>query len=56
MGSIEADSIYRVDPATNAVTGEIPIGGGPRSMAPAAGDLWVCLFDDNAVARIRLQA
>lgn len=44
--------VFAVDPATGAVERTVDVGGGPRGVAVADGDVWVSLRDERAVARI----
>jgi YVTN family beta-propeller protein len=50
--TLAGNSVVIVDPATNAVVGEIPIGGRPRGIAVAAGSVWVANRDDKTLLRI----
>jgi YVTN family beta-propeller protein len=52
VGSIEGDSVVKVDPATNQVIGSIPVGEGPRSIVIVDNSLWVAEFEDGQDARI----
>lgn len=49
---LEGNSLVAIDPATNAVLGEVPIGGRPSGVALVAGDVWVGNRDDETVLRI----
>jgi YVTN family beta-propeller protein len=50
--ALAGNSVVSVDPATNSVTGEIPIGGRPSGIAVAAGSVWVANRDDKTLLRI----
>ena len=56
-GSVWATSpaghtVYRIDPATRAITQAIPVGAGAGGIAYASGDLWVANALDGTVSRI----
>lgn len=44
--------VFAIDPATGAVERTVDVGGGPRGVAVADGDVWVSLRDERAVVRI----
>ena len=44
--------VFAVDRATGAVERDIEVGGSPRGIAVADGDVWVTLRDERAVVRI----
>lgn len=44
--------VFAVDTATGTVQRSIDVGGAPRGVAVADGDVWVSLRDERAVARI----
>ncbi|HEX3623083.1 MAG TPA: Hsp70 family protein [Acidimicrobiales bacterium] len=48
----EASQLARIDPATNAVTDTIPLGGKPQDVLVTAGAVWVSLPDDGVVVRV----
>ena len=48
----EDDAIVRIDPATNAVTQTVPIGGTPWSMLGTPDELWVSDFNDDMLVRV----
>jgi YVTN family beta-propeller protein len=50
--ALAGNSVVIVDPATNSITGEIPIGGRPSGIALAAGSVWVGNRDDKTLLRI----
>lgn len=50
--AIAGDSVAVVDPARNAVIGEIPVGARPSGIAAGAGSVWVGNRDDNTLLRI----
>jgi peptide/nickel transport system substrate-binding protein len=43
-----------LDPATGALTGQIPLGGTPTALAAGAGVVWVVDTDDDSVGRIEM--
>jgi YVTN family beta-propeller protein len=56
-GSVWATSpaghtVYRIDPATRAITQAIPVGAGAGGLAYASGDVWVANALDGTVSRI----
>jgi YVTN family beta-propeller protein len=46
------DSVLRIEPETNEVVREIPVGNSPSSIAAGAGALWVTNTGDGTVSRI----
>lgn len=44
--------IVRVDPKTEEVTAQVPVGNGPSAVATGAGSAWVTDDTDNTVTRI----
>ena len=42
----------RIDPGTDSVVAEIPVGNGPNALAFAGGDVWVANSVSSTVARI----
>lgn len=52
VGDLNNGLIDRISPASNAITGSVSTGGGPRHVVAFGGDLWVALFDAAAVVRL----
>jgi len=50
--SVLPNSLVAIDPETNRVTAEIPVGARPASVVFADGALWVANLDDETVMRI----
>ena len=44
--------VFAIDATTGEVKQSIEIGGSPRGVAIAAGDVWVTLRDDHAIVRL----
>jgi streptogramin lyase len=51
-GKLAGDSVAVIDPATNAILGEIPVRGRPTGPAVGEGSVWVGNRDDNTLLRI----
>jgi streptogramin lyase len=49
---LAGDSVAVIDPDTNAIVGEIPVGGRPTGPAVGEGSVWVGNRDDNTLLRI----
>jgi YVTN family beta-propeller protein len=49
---VPADVVAVIDPATNRVTGSIPVGARPSDLVFGAGSLWVANLDDQTISRI----
>jgi len=49
---LAGDSVAVIDPATNAIIGEILVGGRPTGPAVGEGSVWVGNRDDNTLLRI----
>jgi YVTN family beta-propeller protein len=47
-----ADSVVRIDPATNEVSRVVPVGAGPFAVATSGRHLWVANRDEDTVTRI----
>jgi len=50
--SVEPNSLAAIDPETNRIVAEIPVGVRPASVVFASGALWVANLDDDNVMRI----
>ncbi len=49
---LEGNSVAVIDPVSNAVVGEIPVGGRPTGLALGEGSVWVGNRDDKTLVRI----
>lgn len=49
---LAGDSVAIVDPGTNTIVGEIPVGGRPVGPAVGEGSVWVGNRDDKTILRI----
>jgi YVTN family beta-propeller protein len=52
LANVEPNSLARIDPRTNRVKAEIPVGERPAAVLPAYGSLWVANLDDATVTRV----
>jgi DNA-binding SARP family transcriptional activator/ABC-type branched-subunit amino acid transport system substrate-binding protein/DNA-binding beta-propeller fold protein YncE len=52
LTSVAGDSLAAIDPATNRVVAEVPIGATPTSVTAGAGAVWALNADDQTIARI----
>ncbi|HLG09700.1 MAG TPA: BTAD domain-containing putative transcriptional regulator [Gaiellaceae bacterium] len=50
--SVDPDSVIAVDPRTNEVVAEIPVGDHPSQVAAGEGSTWVINGNDRTVSRI----
>lgn len=48
----EANAIVRVDPASNAVTDTVPLGGKPWALVASDEAVWISDWDDDALIRV----
>ena len=46
------DSVAVIDPGTDTIVGEIPVGGRPAGLAVGEGSVWVGNSDDSTLLRI----
>jgi YVTN family beta-propeller protein len=51
---VDANAVGAIDPATNRVRSQIPVGEAPGRLAVGAGALWVANTDDDTVSRIEM--
>ncbi|MGH3116447.1 MAG: BTAD domain-containing putative transcriptional regulator [Gaiellales bacterium] len=49
---LTGESVAVIDPGTNTIVGEIPVGGRPAGLAVGEGSVWVGNRDDNTLLRI----
>jgi len=52
--NLAANTVSRIDPATNAVIDVLPVGSKPFPAANAFGDIWVPSAGGNDVYRLHL--
>jgi YVTN family beta-propeller protein len=50
--SVAPNSLAEIDPATNRIVADIPVGARPASVVFANGALWVANLDDRTVQRV----
>jgi YVTN family beta-propeller protein len=50
--SRQPNSVAAIDPATNRVVADVPVGSRPAALSFGDGALWVANLDDNSVSRI----
>ena len=50
--TIEGNAVAEIDPHSNEVVGQVPVGARPESIAYGSGSLWVANLDDQSVSRI----
>ena len=51
---VRPNSVALIDPETNSVVDDIPVGNSPSSVAVGAGAVWVLNGDDRTVSRVDL--
>jgi peptide/nickel transport system substrate-binding protein len=49
---VAPNSVAVIDPQTNRVTGDVPVGARPAEIVSGSGSLWVANLDDETVSRI----
>ncbi len=52
LAAIAGNAVGVIDPETNAVTGQVPVGGTPTSISVGEGAVWVLNADDQTISRI----
>ena len=52
LASLAGNSLAAVDPATNRVIAEVPLGGTPSSVSATAHAVWVLNADDQTITRV----
>ncbi len=52
VASFFDDVVLRLDPATGASRGRVPLGGHATSLAATGGEVWAASFDGNRVVRV----
>lgn len=53
--SSAAETLWQIDPQSDAVTGTFPVGKGPSAVTAGEGAVWVANSRDGSVTRIDLQ-
>lgn len=51
MSNHGADTVQKIDPATDSVIATITVGAGPESMVFDGVDVWVAEFDSNRITQ-----
>jgi DNA-binding SARP family transcriptional activator/streptogramin lyase len=46
------NSVAMIDPATNRIVGDIPVGTHPVGISYSAGDVWIANTDDGTISRV----
>jgi DNA-binding SARP family transcriptional activator/ABC-type branched-subunit amino acid transport system substrate-binding protein/DNA-binding beta-propeller fold protein YncE len=54
--SVAPNSVAVVDPTTNQIVADVPVGNAPSSIAVGEGAVWVLNADDHTVSKIDLQS
>jgi YVTN family beta-propeller protein len=52
LAPVRPNTLAAIDPETNRVVAEIPVGARPASVIAAHGSLWVANLDDDTVSRV----
>ena len=52
LSKIDANSVGLIDPGTNGIVAEVPVGSHPTRLALAGNSLWVVNTHDNSVSHI----
>jgi len=52
LASLSADSVGRIDPRSNRLRDEIPVGARPSGISYLDGSLWVANLDEGTVSRV----
>jgi len=50
--TVEGNAVAEIDPHSNKVVGQVPVGSRPGQIAFGSGSLWVANLDDQTVSRI----
>jgi len=50
--TVEGNAVAEIDPHSNKVIGQVPVGSRPGQIAFGSGSLWVANLDDQTVSRI----
>ena len=52
LSSVSANSVGVIDPASNKLVAEVPVGIDPQAIATGLGGVWVTNVEDETVSRI----
>jgi YVTN family beta-propeller protein len=52
LSRVEANSVGVIEPKTNRIVAQIPVGAAPTRLALAGDDAWILNYGDNSVSRI----
>lgn len=52
LGTLSGESLVAIDPATNKLVAEVPVGATPTNVAVGAGAVWVLNADDQTISRV----
>ncbi len=52
LSSVAANSVGVIDPKTNRIVAQIPVGAAPTRLALAGDAAWILTYGDNSVSRI----
>jgi YVTN family beta-propeller protein len=50
--TVQPNSVGIIDPASNKIVGEVPVGARPGQVVAAAGGIWVANLEDRTVTRL----
>jgi YVTN family beta-propeller protein len=50
--TVKGNAVAIIDPTSNRVTGQVPVGARPEAIAFGAGGLWVSNLDDETVSHV----
>jgi peptide/nickel transport system substrate-binding protein len=50
--TVHADALGIIDPGSNRIVGEVPVGARPATVVSGSGALWVADLDDRTVSRV----
>jgi YVTN family beta-propeller protein len=52
LSDVPPDSLAMIDPGTDSVVAELPVGSGPAAVAIGSGSVWVANAGDQTLARV----
>ncbi len=52
VSGFNSNTLYRIDPVTNAITDRVPTGGAPCGLAFGAGSIWTSDYGGNTATRV----
>ena len=50
--TVKGNAVAVIDPSSDSVVGEVPVGARPGAIAAGSGSIWVANLDDQTVSRI----